>query len=64
MHTSLSPGTPDSHIWASDYFINSIWLILPIQNDAKNVFIETLANRYSSESTQREISNEYQDDRV
>ena len=25
---------------------------------------ETLANRYSSESTQRELSNEYQDDRV
>ena len=25
---------------------------------------ETLANGYSSESTQRELSNEYQDDRV
>ena len=26
--------------------------------------IETLSNGYSSESTQRELSNEYQDDRV
>ena len=36
-----------------------------IQNDAKNLkMTETLANGYSSESTQRELSNEYQDDRV
>ena len=30
----------------------------------KTKITETLANGYSSESTQRELSNEYQDDRV
>ena len=36
-----------------------------IQNDTKTLkMTETLANGYSSESTQRELSNEYQDDRV
>ena len=36
-----------------------------IQNDAKTLkMTETLANGYSSESTQRELSNEYQRDRV
>ena len=37
------------------------------QNDAKKTtgkIIETLANGYLSESTQRELSNEYQHDRV
>ena len=33
----------------------------PIQNEAKNLkMTETLANGYSSESTQRELSSEYQ----
>ena len=38
------------------------WLIWPIQNDAKNAekMTETLAHEYSSESSQRELSNEYQ----
>ena len=37
----------------------------PIQNDAKYLkMTETLANGYSSESTQRELSNEYLHDRV
>ena len=37
----------------------------PIQKDAKNMKIsETVSNGYSSESTQRELSNEYQHDRV
>ena len=41
------------------------WLIWSIQNDAKYLkMIETLANGYSSESTQQELSNEYQHDRV
>ena len=41
------------------------WLIWPIQKDAKTPKItETLANWYSSESTQQELSNEYQEDRV
>ena len=42
------------------------WLIWPIQNDAKNLkkIIETLADGYSSDSTQRELSSEYQHDRV
>ena len=36
-----------------------------IKNDAKNLkMTETLAYGYSYESTQRELSNEYQDDRV
>ena len=36
-----------------------------MQNNAKNLKInETLANGYSSESAQQELSNEYQDDRV
>ena len=30
----------------------------------KRKITETLANRYSSESTRQELSNEYQDDRV
>ena len=36
------------------------------QNDAKKTkkITETLANGYSFESTQRELSNEYQHDRV
>ena len=35
------------------------------QNDAKTwEMIETLAHGYSSENTQWELSNEYQDDRV
>ena len=35
------------------------WLIWPIQNDAKKLkLIETLAHGYSSESTQRELSDE------
>ena len=38
---------------------------LPIQNDAKNCkMIETLACEYSHESTQRELSNYYQGERV
>ena len=42
------------------------WLIWPIHNDAKNLkrMTETLAYGYSSDSTQRELSNEYQHDRV
>ena len=39
-----------------------MWLILPIQNDAKKP--ETLALGYSSESTQQELSNEYQHEMV
>ena len=36
-----------------------------IQNDAKNLKIpETLAHGYSSESTQQELSNEYQHEMV
>ena len=38
---------------------------LAIQHDAMNPkMTETLANGYSYESTQRELSNEYQHDRV
>ena len=38
---------------------------MPIQNDAKSwKMTETLANRYSSESTQRELSNEYKHERI
>ena len=38
---------------------------LAIHNDAKNLKIpETLPNGYSSESTQQELSNEYQRDKV
>ena len=39
---------------------------MPIQNDEKKLqkMTETLAHVYSSESTQQEISNEYQHDRV
>ena len=39
---------------------------MPIHNDAKmqNKMTGTLANGYSSESTWRELSNEYQHDRV
>ena len=38
---------------------------LPIQNHAKNLKkTETLAHGYSSESTQQELFNEYQHDRV
>ena len=37
-------------------------LVANLQNDAK--ITKTLANGYSSESTQRELSNEYQHDRV
>ena len=38
---------------------------LPIQNDAKKLkMTETLAHGYSSEITQRELSNEYQQNRV
>ena len=38
---------------------------MPIQNDAKNLkMTETMAYEYSSESAQRELSNEYQLDRV
>ena len=54
--------------------IIGLTLIWPIQNDAKNLKkkTETLAYiysseysyGYSSESTQRELSNEYQHDRV
>ena len=41
------------------------WLIWPIHNDAKTLkIIETLAHGYSSVSTQRELSNEYQYDMV
>ena len=44
------------------------WLIWPIQNNAKNQqklkMIEILADGYSSENTQQELSNEYQHDRV
>ena len=41
------------------------WLIWPIQNDAKPLkMTETLVYGYSSKSTQRELSNEYQHDRV
>ena len=43
------------------------WLIWPIQNDAKKLLKrmnETLAHRYSYESAQQELSNEYQHDRV
>ena len=37
----------------------------PIQHDAKTwKMTETLAHGYSSESTQRDLSNEYQHDRV
>ena len=39
----------------------------PIQNDAKNLkndWNETLAHGYLSESTQQELSNEYQHDKV
>ena len=40
-------------------------LILPKQNDAKKLkMIGTLPNRYSSESTQQDLSNEYQHDRI
>ena len=40
-------------------------IIWPIQKDAKNLKMnETLANGYSSESAQQELSNEYQLDRV
>ena len=39
----------------------NIW---PIQNDAENLQKVTLAHGYSSESTRRELSNEYQQDRV
>ena len=39
--------------------------ILPIENDAKKLkTTETLAHGYSSESTQQELNNEYQHDRV
>ena len=41
------------------------WLILPIHHDAKTrKMTETLAYGYSSESAQRELSNEYQHDRI
>ena len=42
------------------------WLILPIQNDAKDLKMSGNPGIYgfSSESTQRELSNEYQHDRV
>ena len=37
---------------------------MPKQNEAKNLKItKTLANGYSSESPQGELSNEYQNDR-
>ena len=40
-------------------------LILPIQNDKKpRKMIETLAHGYSSEGTQKELSNEYKHGRV
>ena len=40
-------------------------LTCPIQNDAKNLrMTETLVHGYSSESTQQELSNEYQYDRI
>ena len=43
----------------------SLTIMLLIQNHAKKLkMAETLANGYSSESTQRELSNEYQHDRV
>ena len=42
-----------------------LWLIRPLQNDAlSSKMNETLANGYPSESTQRELSNEYQHNRV
>ena len=44
-------------------FKSPTWLIWPMQNDAKK-WIETQANGYSSESTSRERSNEYQHDRL
>ena len=41
------------------------WLLLLIQNDAKVLKSDrNLANGYSCESTQQELSNEYQHDRV
>ena len=41
------------------------WIIWPIQNDAKKLkMTKTLTNGYSSKSTQRELSNKYQHDRV
>ena len=41
------------------------WLIWPLHDDAKAwKMIETLTHGYSSESTQRELSNEYQHERV
>ena len=41
-------------------------VIWPIQSDAKNLkkMTETLVYGYSSESTRRALSNEYQHDRV
>ena len=39
--------------------------MLTIQNDAKNLkMAETLAYGYSPESSQQELSNEYQHDRI
>ena len=42
------------------------WLLIwPVQNDTKTwKMTETLAHEYSSDSTQWELSNEYQHDRV
>ena len=43
------------------------WLIWPIQNDAKKTdskMTEMLTNGYSYENSQRELTDEYQHDRV
>ena len=79
LHTALTPGkrcllfvsiyvilVPDKHIMTiSCQSFCCWWLILPIQSYAKKLkMTETLAHGYTSENTQRELSNEYQHDRV
>ena len=47
------------------YAVHSLWLIWPIENYAKNLKNDGNPGIwYSSESTQWELSNEYQHDRV
>ena len=59
-------GWPDilSCVACNQYY--PFMLIWPIRNEAKILKkkTETLVHGYSYESTQRELTNEYQDDRV
>ena len=45
-------------------YFSPLMLLVAIQNYTKEKKTETLENGYSFESTQRELSNEYQHDRV